>query len=106
MGRQPPVRPGARDQAAVQARDTSRAGVVALGVRLTVPSWPPVLRHARLRDANSSCYVRAHGTGGHLAIGEQLEDPAPHRIAKHIERVHDAKLQSLHLYESPRSRRT
>src|SRR5215213_5048583 len=53
-----------------------------------VPQHLQVLRDRRLRDAVLGLHDRADLTGGELTAGEQLEDPAAHRIAEHVESVH------------------
>jgi hypothetical protein len=54
----------------------------------------------RLRDPELVLDDRAQGTGGLLTVGEKLQDPAAHRITKHIERMHGSDRISHHLYKS------
>ena len=61
-----------------------------------------VLRDARLRDPEVGLDGRADRTGGHLAVGEQFEDPPTHRVAEHIECVHPAIYIRFCLYKSSR----
>lgn len=49
--------------------------------------------HARLRDAELRLDDRAHRTRGLLTVSEQLQDPAPHRVAEKVERVHNGNIQ-------------
>lgn len=51
-----------------------------------------MLGDRRLRDPELGLNGRADGAGGHLALGDQLENPATHRIAEYIERVHAEKI--------------
>ena len=53
-----------------------------------VAQHPQVLRHGRLRDAELRLDDGGDRARGQLAIGEQLEDPAPDRVAEDVERVH------------------
>src|SRR4249919_3861139 len=53
-----------------------------------------VLRNARLGDPELLMDDGAHRAGGHLPVSEQLQDPAPHRVAEHIEGVHRAKVSA------------
>src|SRR5204863_7823699 len=56
-------------------------------------------RDGRLRDPELLLDDRADRAGGPLAAGQQLEDPAAHRVAEHVERMH-APSVSLHAYIS------
>ena len=47
-----------------------------------------VLRHGRLRDPELCLDDRTDRTGGHLTIGQQLQDPAPDGVSEDIECVH------------------
>ena len=49
-----------------------------------------VLRDGRLRDPELRLDDRGDRPGGQLAVGEQLEDPPPDRVAEDVERVHEA----------------
>jgi hypothetical protein len=44
--------------------------------------------HRRLADPELGGDHRDHLAGRVLALGEQLQDPASHRVAEHVERVH------------------
>ena len=49
-----------------------------------------MLRNGRLGNPELVADDGAYRTGGQLVVGEQLEDPAAHRVAEYIERVHVA----------------
>jgi TetR/AcrR family transcriptional regulator of autoinduction and epiphytic fitness len=51
-----------------------------------------VLRDCRLRDPELGPNDRADRAGGHLTLGDQLKNPAAHRIGEYIERVHAGKI--------------
>ena len=51
-----------------------------------------MLGHRRLGDAELAVDHRRDLAGAHLAIGQQLQDPAPGRIAEDVERVHGHNL--------------
>lgn len=51
-----------------------------------------MLRYGRLRDPELGLNGRADRAGGHLTLGDQLENPAANRIAEYIERVHARKI--------------
>jgi hypothetical protein len=53
-----------------------------------LPQHPQVLRDARLGDPELVLDDRGDGTRRLLAVGQQLQDPAPDRIAEDVERVH------------------
>jgi len=59
-----------------------------------VAQYAQVLGDARLGDPEFLADCRADLTGAALAIGEELKDPAPHWVAKHIERVHTPRVSS------------
>ena len=44
---------------------------------------------------NSGWIGLADRAGGQLAVGQQLEDPPPHRVAEDVERFHAAMYQYL-----------
>ena len=50
---------------------------------------PQMLRDRWLRDAELALHDPADVTGGRLAGGEQLDDPATDRISENVERVHE-----------------
>ena len=52
-----------------------------------------VLRHGRLRDPELGLDDGRDRPRGQLAVGEQLEDPAPDRVSQDVERVHAANIQ-------------
>jgi hypothetical protein len=52
-----------------------------------------VLGHGGLGDAELGADDRGDRSRGLLALGQQLEDPAPDRVAEDVERVHDSNLQ-------------
>ncbi len=58
-----------------------------------------VLRHRRLRDAELVLDDLAQLAGTELAVGEQLEQASPHRVAQDVECVHGPILRE-HLYKS------
>ena len=58
------------------------------GGQAAVPEHPKVLRDGRLGDPELPLDDRADRAGGQLALGQQLEDPPPHRIAEYVERMH------------------
>src|SRR4051794_22862752 len=64
------------------------------GGQAAVPEHPEVLRDGRLGDPELRLDDRADRTGGQLPLGQQLEDPPPHRIAKYIERVHLSRVSA------------
>ena len=64
-----------------------------------LPQHPQVLGHGRLRDAEVALHDGGQLAGGVLAVGQQLEDPAPHRVSEDVERVHPANLPA-HAYIS------
>jgi hypothetical protein len=41
-----------------------------------------------------------HHARSDVSVGEQLEDPAPHGITEHVERLHGANYFSRRLYKS------
>jgi len=47
-----------------------------------------VLRHGRLGNAELRLHDRGDLPGGSLALGEQLQDPAPDRVAENVEGMH------------------
>ena len=47
-----------------------------------------MLRHRRLGDAELALDDLADGAGRELAVGHQLEDPPPDRVAQNVERMH------------------
>jgi hypothetical protein len=47
-------------------------------------------RHGRQGDAELCLHHGADRAGALLALGEQLQNSAAHRIAEHLERVHAA----------------
>jgi hypothetical protein len=53
-----------------------------------------MLRDGGLADRELGLDDSSDGARRHLAIGEQFEDPAPHRIAQYVERVHVTKLKA------------
>jgi hypothetical protein len=53
-----------------------------------------VLRDAGLGDPELVLDDRGQRTGSLLAVGQQLQDPASHRVAENVERVHAAIVQS------------
>ena len=61
---------------------------------------PEVLRHGRLGDAELGLDDRGDRAGWELAVGQELEDPPPHRVAEDVERVHVAEDISPRLYKS------
>lgn len=50
---------------------------------------PQMLRDRWLRNAELALHDPADVTGGRLAGGEQLDDPATDRISENVERVHE-----------------
>jgi hypothetical protein len=52
-----------------------------------------MLRDSGLADRELVSDDGTDGTRRHLTVGEQFEDPAPHRIAQYIEGVHASKLK-------------
>ncbi len=58
-----------------------------------------MLRHGRLGNAELLLDRRADGSRAALAVGDELQDPAAYRIAKHFERVHVADDISVGLYK-------
>ena len=58
------------------------------GREAAVAQDPEVLRDGRLRDPELGLDDRGDRPRGQLAIGEQLEDPPPDRVAQDVERVH------------------
>src|SRR5690348_10780248 len=65
------------------------------GRQAAVPEHPQVLRDGRLGDAELPLDDRADRAGGQLPLGEQLQDPPPHRIAEHVKRMHLSKISRL-----------
>src|SRR5579859_1349754 len=65
------------------------------GGQPAVPEHPEVLRDGRLGDPELLLDDRADRAGGQLALGQQLEDPPPHRIAEYVERVHPGRISVL-----------
>ena len=59
-----------------------------------------VLRDGRLRDPELRLDDVADRAGRQLAVGEELEDPPPDRVAQDVERVHDAQDMRRDLYKS------
>ena len=59
-----------------------------------------MLRDGRLRDPELGLDDGGDRPGGQLAIGEQLEDPAPDRVAEDVERVHAPMIEGRDLYKS------
>ena len=59
-----------------------------------------MLRHGRLRDPELGLDDGGDRPGGQLAVGEELEDPPPDRVAQDVERVHGAKIVAVDLYKS------
>jgi hypothetical protein len=51
-----------------------------------------VLRHAGLGDPELRLDRRRDGAGRLLAVGEELEDPPPDRVAEDVERMHATSL--------------
>jgi hypothetical protein len=64
-----------------------------------LPQHPQVLRHRRLRDPELPLDDPGDRAGGLLAVGEQLQYPASHRVAEHVERLHATRV-SLYTYIS------
>jgi hypothetical protein len=54
----------------------------------TVAQHPEMLRHRRLGDPELGLHDGADLAGRLLAVCEQFQDPAPHRITEDIERMH------------------
>lgn len=50
-----------------------------------------VPRHGGLCDAELGAHDIGEPSRGRLAVGQQFEDPAPHRVAEHVEGVHESK---------------
>jgi hypothetical protein len=49
-----------------------------------------VLRDRRLRDAELPLHDRGHVAGRPLALGQQLQQAPPHRVAQDVEGVHQS----------------
>src|SRR5664280_1522532 len=58
-----------------------------------------VLRDARLGDSELPLDDRRDRPGRLLAVGEQFQDPASHRITENVERVHGTDDISCALYK-------
>ncbi len=52
-----------------------------------------MLRHGRLRNPELCLNDRTDRSGGHLAIGQQLQDPASDGVSEDIECMHSPKIQ-------------
>jgi hypothetical protein len=52
-----------------------------------------MLRDSGLADRELVSDDGTDGTRGHLTVGEQFEDSAPHRVTEDVERVHTTKLK-------------
>ena len=52
-----------------------------------------MLRDGRLRDAELGLDDGGDRPRGQLAVGEELEDPPPDRVAEDVERVHEDILE-------------
>ena len=52
------------------------------------PQGPQMRGDGGLGDPELRLDDGAHRAGGHLTIGEQLEDPPTYRVAEHIKGVH------------------
>jgi len=59
-----------------------------------VPQHLEVLGDGRLGDAELALDHLAERAGGKLAVPDQLQDAAAHRIAEYVERVHQAKISA------------
>src|SRR5262245_24223308 len=59
-----------------------------------VAEYAEMLRDGRLRDAELGLDDRRDGPGRQLAVGEELEDPPPHRVTEDVERVHAGKISA------------
>lgn len=58
-----------------------------------VPQDFQMLRNRRLADRELVLDGRGDGACRHLAVGEQLQNAAPHRLPQDVERVHIPKLK-------------
>jgi hypothetical protein len=80
----------------VQAPGAVRAD----GREAGLPQHSQVLRYRRLRDPELCPDDPADRACGLLAVGEQLQYPASHRVAEHDERLHDTQNVSRSLFKS------
>lgn len=58
------------------------------GGKAVVPQHLQMLGDCRLGDAELALDHQADGARGLLSVGQQLQDPAAHRVPKDVERVH------------------
>ncbi len=61
---------------------------------------PQMLRDGRLRDPELGADRGDQLAGRPLAVGQQLEDPPPHRVAEDVEGVHGQHSIANNLYKS------
>lgn len=65
-----------------------------------LPQHAQMLRDPRLGNPELRLDDGGDRTGGLLTLGEQLQDPAPHRVAENVERVHSDEDDTHDLYKS------